>query len=103
MSGLPHAAPRPGNVGADNSNWEIATVSPPDQRWKYYDALDERAAWFYEAVTNDPAMQSHTPGQGQIYLGAYRDADGDWLDGAKFTFCTCLRMRRRCVLVCDGL
>jgi hypothetical protein len=67
---------------ADNSNWEIATVSPPGQRWKNYDALDGRAAWFYEAVTNDPAMQSHTPGQGQIYLGAYRDADGDWLDGA---------------------
>jgi hypothetical protein len=27
-------------------------------------------------------MQSDTPGQGQIYLAAYRDADGDWLDGA---------------------
>lgn len=67
----------------DGSHWEIATVSPSDQRWENYDALDGRAAWFYEAVTNDPAMQSTTPGEDQIYLGAYKDKDGDWLDGKK--------------------
>lgn len=65
------------------SHWEIATASPPDQRWENYDALDGRAAWFYEAVTNDPAMQSKKPGQGQIYLAAYKDSDGDWLDGSR--------------------
>ncbi len=63
------------------SRWEVATVSPPDQRWENYDALDGRAAWFYEAVTNDPAMQSKTPGKDQIYLAAYHDSDHDWLDG----------------------
>ena len=67
----------------EGSYWEIATVSPPNQRWENYDALDGRAAWFYEAVTNDPAMQSKTPGKDQIYLAAYKDSDGDWLDGAK--------------------
>jgi hypothetical protein len=67
----------------EGSMWEIATVSPPDQRWENYDALDGRAAWFYEAVTNDPAMQSKTPGKDQIYLAAYKDSDGEWLDGAK--------------------
>lgn len=67
---------------ADNSHWELATTSPVDQRWETYDALDGRAAWFYEAVTNDAAMQSVTPGKDQIYLGSYRDADDDWLDGA---------------------
>lgn len=66
---------------ADGSRWEIATTSPVDQRWEHYDALDGRAAWFYEAVTNDAAMQSQTPGKDQIYLGSYRDADDDWLDG----------------------
>jgi len=66
----------------ENSAWEIATVSPPDQRWKNYDAIDGRAAWFYEAVTNDPAMQSKTPGKDQIYLAAYFDSDKEWLDGA---------------------
>lgn len=66
---------------ADGSKWEIATTSPPDQRWENYEALDGRAAWFYEAVTNDTAMQSKTPGKDQIYLGSYRDSDDDWLDG----------------------
>ena len=68
---------------ADGSAWEIATTSPVDQRWEHYDALDGRAAWFYEAVTNDAAMQSQTPGKDQIYLGSYHDADGDWLDGGQ--------------------
>ncbi len=65
----------------DGSKWEIATTSPVDQRWETYDALDGRAAWFYEAVTNDVAMQSDRPGFGQIYLATYRDSDDDWLDG----------------------
>ena len=63
------------------SHWEYATVSPPDQRWENYDALDGRAAWFYEAVTNDIAMHGQKTGWGQVYLAAYKDKDGDWLDG----------------------
>jgi hypothetical protein len=65
----------------DGSHWEFATVSPPDQRRENYDALDGRAAWFYEAVTNDPAMHGQKTGKGQVYLAAYKDRDGDWLDG----------------------
>ena len=53
----------------------------PDQRGEFYDHLDERAAWFYEAVTNDPAMLRHKTGKGRVYLATYQDADGDWLDG----------------------
>jgi hypothetical protein len=67
----------------EGSHWEYATVSPPDQRWEYYDALDGRAAWFYEAVTNDIAMHGQETGWGQIYLAAYQDKDGDWLDGGQ--------------------
>ncbi|MCJ7537738.1 MAG: DUF1254 domain-containing protein [Anaerolineales bacterium] len=65
----------------EGSRWEYATVSPPDQRWEHYDALDGRAAWFYEAVTNDIAMHGQEIGWGQVYLAAYQDSDGDWLDG----------------------
>jgi hypothetical protein len=65
----------------DGSLWEFATVSPPDQRREHYDALDGRAAWFYEAVTNDPAMHGQKTGKGQVYLATYKDKDGDWLDG----------------------
>jgi hypothetical protein len=28
-------------------------------------------------------MKSQTPGVGQAYLGAYADANGDWLDGGR--------------------
>jgi hypothetical protein len=67
----------------DGSYWEFATVSPPDQRREHYDALDGRAAWFYEAVTNDPAMHGQKTGKGQVYLAAYKDDEGDWLDGGR--------------------
>jgi hypothetical protein len=67
----------------DGVQWHFATVANPDQRAKYYDQLDERAAWLYEAVTNDPAMHGQKTGKGQIYLGTYKDKDGDWLDGGK--------------------
>jgi hypothetical protein len=67
----------------DGLQWHFATVANLDQRAEYYDQLDERAAWLYEAVTNDPAMHGQKTGKGQIYLGTYKDKDGDWLDGGK--------------------
>lgn len=65
----------------DGSKWEYAATANPDQRDEFYDQLDERAAWFYEAVTNDPAMHGHRTGKGQVYMATYKDSDGDWLDG----------------------
>ena len=63
-------------------HWDLAIVlSNPAQRGPYYDELLERASWFYEAVTFSEAMKSQTPGLGQAYLGAYTDANGDWLQG----------------------
>lgn len=59
------------------SNWEIATTAETDQRLEYYDQLDGRAGWFYEAITNTEAMRSHKPGRTQVYLGGYRDVNGD--------------------------
>lgn len=69
---------------AENSQWEVATTAPSDQRFENYDALDGRAAWFYEAVGNDVSMQGMTNGGwGQVYLSTYKDTDGDWIDGAE--------------------
>jgi hypothetical protein len=67
----------------DGSHWEYATTSPPDQRREHYEDLDGRAAWLYEAVTNDLAMHGQKTGKGQVYMASYSDADGDWLDGGK--------------------
>lgn len=67
----------------DGSRWDIDTTSPPDQRREHYDALDGRASWFYEAVTNNKAMHGMETGKGQVYLTSYKDKGGDWLDGAR--------------------
>jgi hypothetical protein len=67
----------------NGSHWYFATVAFPDQKAEHYDQLDERAAWFYEAVTNDPAMHGQRTGKGQVYMASNKDKDGDWLDGGR--------------------
>jgi hypothetical protein len=65
-------------------HWDLALMLDNSaQRAAGHDQLLERAAWFYEAVSFSAAMKSHTPGVGQAYLGAYTDADGQWLDGGR--------------------
>jgi hypothetical protein len=62
--------------------WDLVLpMSNSAQRGDGYDELLERTSWFYEAVTFSEAMRSQIPGKGQAYLGAYTDADGNWLDG----------------------
>jgi len=41
--------------------------------------LDERAVWFYEAVTSSDGMVNPTPGAGQVYMTTKRDSDGKLL------------------------
>ena len=67
----------------DGSNWHFATTADWNQRAEHYQQLDGSAAWFYEAVTNDEAMHGQETGWGQVYMGASKDNDGDWLDGAQ--------------------
>ncbi|MFK0142803.1 DUF1254 domain-containing protein [Streptomyces murinus] len=38
--------------------------------------LDQRATWFYEAVTSTKGMVNPTPGAGQVYMTAKRDSQG---------------------------
>jgi hypothetical protein len=63
------------------TNWKHALVVSVDQRMPGYDQLDERAAWFYEAVVVSKGMLTQTPGVGQRYIASYKDRDGGWLDG----------------------
>jgi hypothetical protein len=66
----------------EGTNWKHALVVSPDQKANTYDQLDERAAWFYEAVVISKAMLTQTPGVGQRYIAAYKDSDGNWLSGS---------------------
>jgi hypothetical protein len=38
--------------------------------------LDERALWFYEAVTSSQGMVNPEPGKGQVYMTTKRDSEG---------------------------
>ena len=68
--------------GPEGNTWEIATASTPDQNRNGGMDLDGRAAWFYEAVTNDIAMHGMANGGwGQVYLDNYRDNNNKGLDG----------------------
>lgn len=67
----------------EGTNWKHALVVAVDQRAENYDQLDERAAWFYEAVVISKGMLTQTPGIGQRYIASYKDKDGHWLDGGK--------------------
>jgi hypothetical protein len=45
--------------------------------------IDARNNVYYMAAGNSPAMMEKNIGQGSQYLWTYRDADGNFLDGAK--------------------
>ena len=45
--------------------------------------IDARNIVYYMAAGNSPAMMEKNVGQGSQYLWTYRDADGNFLDGAK--------------------
>jgi hypothetical protein len=57
-------------------------VSGRGSEAEFYTQLDERTAWFYEAVSTSRGMVTTTSGVGSVYLGCYKDKDGNWLDGA---------------------
>jgi hypothetical protein len=65
------------------THWEYVLGFDPSQESQYYTQLDERANWFYQAVTATKGMATKTPGVGQAYLGASADKNGEWLDGGK--------------------
>lgn len=66
-----------------NTQWKHALVVSVDQHMPNFDQIDERAAWFYEAVVVSKGMLTQTPGVGQRYIASYKDKEGKWLDGSK--------------------
>ncbi len=73
----------PGTRYRLDTHWEYVILAEPAQDLENYSQLDERAAWFYEAIFLTRAMISRTPGFGQAYLGAYHDKDGHAFDGGQ--------------------
>jgi hypothetical protein len=64
-----------------DAHWDFALLlDAPDAFWNL---LDERASWFYEAVGAGAAMAPKRPGPSSAYLSAYKDKAGQWLDGGR--------------------
>jgi len=64
-----------------DAHWDFALLLDADHPGKFWDLLDERASWFYEAVGAGAAMAPKRPGPSSAYLGTYKDKAGEWLDG----------------------
>jgi hypothetical protein len=64
-----------------DAHWDFALQLDADDPNGFWDLLDERASWFYEAVGAGPDMAPKRPGPSSAYLSAYKDKAGKWLDG----------------------
>jgi hypothetical protein len=67
----------------DDRQWQAVTDVPYTFERDGVLMLDRRAWVYYMALGNDPAMMAKTVGAGSQYQWTYRDANGDFLDGAK--------------------
>lgn len=63
------------------THWANLVLLEANQETEHHTALDERTAWFYEAVTLSAGMTTKTPGMGQQYMGIEKDKAGNWLQG----------------------
>ena len=66
-----------------DAHWDFALLLDADAPDSFWNLLDERASWFYEAVGAGPAMAPKRPGPSSAYLSAYKDKVGHWLDGGR--------------------
>ncbi|MEI9991702.1 MAG: DUF1254 domain-containing protein [Rhizomicrobium sp.] len=66
----------------DDRHWQYVGDVPYTFEKDGIVQLDRRAYIHYMALGNSPAMAAKNIGLGSYYLWAYRDADGDFLDGA---------------------
>jgi hypothetical protein len=64
------------------SRWPDSAVDLGFTERKHgFRSLDGRAWFFTDYYSISPGMVSMTPGKGAFYMIAFKDADGDWLNG----------------------
>ncbi len=67
----------------DDTNWVHVLMLNPSHRDGPIYQLEERVDFTFEAYGVSQAMKAGIVGEGSTYLGAYRDADGNWLEGGE--------------------
>ncbi|SET67231.1 DUF1254 domain-containing protein [Thalassotalea agarivorans] len=75
--------PRFAEVYWDNTNWYKSFDFTIPQITDTRVELDERAVWFYEAVSSTEGMVNPVVGKGQVYMTTKRDSDGNLLRADK--------------------
>jgi hypothetical protein len=68
----------------DDCSWSFPITLHPYHMTEHTQQFEERFDFFYEAYGMSPSMKAKWPGLGSAYMGAYRDSDGDWLDGGNY-------------------
>lgn len=64
-----------------NRHWEKMFLHNTTFERKGVNDIDARTLWHYQAIVVSPNLLSTTPGQGTAYLTAFRDSQGEYLDG----------------------
>ncbi len=67
----------------ESTSWYKSFDFTIPQITDYKVELDERATWFYEAITSSEGMVNPVVGKGQIYMTTKRDQNGDLLRADK--------------------
>jgi hypothetical protein len=65
------------------TNWYKSFDFTIPQSTDYKVELDERATWFYEAITSSEGMVNPVVGKGQVYMTTKRDQNGNLLRADK--------------------
>lgn len=77
------ASPDRGTYYYDDRQWQYVGDVPYTWLRDGILEVDLRAYVYYMALGNSPAMMSRNVGIGSYYMWTYRDANGNFLDGAK--------------------
>jgi hypothetical protein len=65
------------------THWDWVTLVSPKQEADSYSQLDERLHYTYGAIYTSPFIGTKHAGPGSTYVQAFKDKDGNRLDGAK--------------------
>ena len=66
-----------------DTKWNWVVLNRPDQESENYSQLDERLHYTYGAVYTSPFIGGKKAGPGSEYVQAFKDRDGNHLDGGK--------------------
>jgi hypothetical protein len=65
------------------THWDWVTLVAPNQESDTYSQLDERLHYTYGAIYTSPFIGTKHAGPGSTYVQAFKDKDGNRLDGGK--------------------